>query len=376
MIPYDKTPYFPQDPVDPKYFVGREELLTSIKNVFASSVNGRAANMAIYGERGMGKTSLLMKIKSMAPEGCFCTYVALSEETNQQAFVEKLLQRANLDYRKNLPLHKKIIEKAKEIPQKIESFSLFDITVSLRKNELAPEIAFLEAIIKLKDMGFKAAYILLDEADLLTTETIALIRNAVQELRASYQFPIGVIVAGKQRLTNRLGGKWSPIARFFALAEYELKPLTKEEVYAALTVSNVSWDKDASLVVYEKSSGYPTVVQLYGAVCYLSSENSNVTKEIASAATREVKRELWTWFQNGWKCMPSDLETQCALVVARNKGKATFNGIRKIIKKNPGANLKRAVEKRILSQDEKGIYTLPHRLIAEVFLEYASGKLI
>ncbi len=376
MTTYDKTPYFPQDPVDPKYFVGREELLANIKSAFSGSINGRATNMAIYGERGMGKTSLLMKIKSSAPEGCFCTYVALSEETNQAAFVEKLLQRADLDYRESLPLHRRIIQKAKEIPGQIESFSLFDITVSLRKNDMAPEIAFLEAIMKLKNKGFKAVYILLDEADLLTTETIALIRNAIQELRASYQFPIGIIVAGKQKLTNRLGGKWSPISRFFALAQYELKPLTKDEVYAALTSPHVSWARDAAGVVFEKSEGYPTVVQLYGAICYLNRQDGKVTSKIAAVATKEVKRELWTWFQNGWKGMPSDLETQCALIVAENKGKATFSEVKKLMKKNPGTNLKRAVEKHILSQDEKGVYTLPHPLIAEVFLEYASGKLL
>lgn len=376
MIHYSKTPYFPQDPVDPQYFVGREELLTSIKNAFVSAVNGRAINIAIYGERGMGKTSLLMKTKSMVPEGCFCTYVALSEETGQQTFIEKLLQRIDLDYRESLPFHRRIIEKAKEIPEKIESFSLFDITVSLRKNEMAPEIAFLEAILKLRKRGFKATYILLDEADLLTTETIALIRNTVQEIRASYRFPIGIIVAGKQRLTNRLGGKWSPIARFFALAEYELKPLTKEEVYSALTSPHIAWDKDAAQLVFEKSDGYPTVVQLYGAMCYLKMEKGGITKEIANQATREVKKELWAWFRNGWKGMPSDLETQCILVVAKNNGRTTFSQIKKALNINPGMNLKRAVEKRIISQDEEGLYTLPHKLIAETFLEYANGKML
>lgn len=376
MTTYEKTPYFPQDPVDPKYFVGREELLDSIKSAFSSSVNGRASNMAIYGERGMGKTSLLMKIKSTVPEGCFCTYIALSEETNQAAFVEKLLQRADLDYRESLPLHRRMIEKAKEIPEQIESFSLFEIGVKLRKNEMSPEIAFLEAIIKLKKRGFKAAYILLDEADLLTTETIALMRNIVQELRASYRFPIGIIVAGKQKLTNRLGGKWSPISRFFALAQYELKPLTKNEVYSALTIPHVSWGRDASDIVFEKSEGYPTIVQLYGAVCYLNRQNGKVTSEIVAAATKDVKKELWTWFQNGWKGMPSDMETQCALIIARNNGRAAFGEIKKIMKKNPGTNLKRAVEKHILSQDEKGVYTLPHPLIAQMFLDYASGKLL
>lgn len=374
MLPYHKTPYFPQDPVDPQYFVGREELITNIKNVFQSAVKGRATNIAICGERGIGKTSLLMKIKSMTLKGCFCTYTALSEETNQSSFVEKLLQRADLDYRESLPLHAKIIEKAKQLPEKIECFSLFDITVSLRKNELNPEIALLEAILKIKKRGFKATYILLDEADLLTTETIALIRNTVQEVRSIYSFPLGIIASGKQKLTNRLGGKWSPISRFFALAEYELEPLTKEEVYAALTVPHISWDKDAAFLVFEKSRGYPTVVQLYGAICYLNIKRGKITKEIANAATKEVKNELWNWFQNGWKGAPSDLETQCVFVIAKNGGKATFAQIKKVLKKHPAMHLKRAVKKHILSQEGKAVYALPHPLIAEAFLEYTKPK--
>lgn len=366
---YLDTPYFPQDPVNPKYFVGRNDVITSLKSAFQSSIRGRAANAAIYGERGMGKTSLLIKLKTLPPPGCFVVYCPLSNESDQKEFVDKLLQKIDLDYRESLPIHKLLIEKVKELPEKIESFSVFDVAFSLRKGEMDPYRALLESLLKLRKRGFRGAYVLIDEADLLTTEALALIRNGIQEIRSIYGFPVGIIAAGKQRLTKRLGGKWSPLSRFFALMETELKPLNEKEVFEALTIPHVAWDKNAAKLVFERSMGYPTVVQLYGAMCYLKRTTGLIKKELVREVEKEVKDELWQWFQNGWKDSPSDLEAKCILVVAKKGGSATYTTVEKSLKKIPATPLKRAVEKRILSQDDRGVYTLPHKLIAELFLE-------
>ncbi|MEW6528721.1 MAG: ATP-binding protein [Candidatus Micrarchaeota archaeon] len=366
---YLDTPYFPQDPVDPKYFVGRDEVIKTFKDAFQSVLKGRAANAAIYGERGMGKTSLLMKLKTLPPSGCFVVYCPLSDKSDQKAFVDALLQKIDLDYRESLPIHKFLIEKVKEIPEKIESFNVFDLSLSLRKGEMDPYRALLESLLKLRKRGFKGAYILIDEADLLTTEALALIRNSIQEIRSIYRFPVGIIAAGKQRLTKRLGGKWSPLSRFFALMEQELKPLNEKEVFEALTVPHVAWTKDAAKLVFDRSNGYPTVVQLYGATCYLRRNSTTITKELVQKIDAEVKEELWQWFQNGWKDSPSDLEAKCIAVVAKNGGSATYSQVEKALKKIPAMPLRRAVEKHILSQDERGTYSVPHKLIAELFLE-------
>ncbi|HII54185.1 hypothetical protein COT30_03620 [Candidatus Micrarchaeota archaeon CG08_land_8_20_14_0_20_49_17] len=369
MIALQNTPYFPQDPVEPKYFVGRDDIISALKSAFESAIKGRAANAAIYGERGMGKTSLLIKLKTLPPPGCFVVYCPLSSESNEKEFMDRLLQKIDLDYRESLPIHKSIIEKIKDFPEKVESFSLFELSLSIKKGEVDAYRAFLESLLKLRKRGFKGAYILIDEADLLTTETLALIRNGIQEIRSIYGFPVGIIAAGKQRLTKRLGGKWSPLARFFALMETELKPLNEKEAFEALTIPHVDWKKDAARHVFERSSGYPTVIQLYGAVCYLRRSSGVITKELVKKVDNEIKEELWQWFQNSWVDSPSDLEAKCIVAVAKHGTSATYSQVQKIFKKVPAPYLKRAAEKHILSQDERGVYTLPHRLIAEMFIE-------
>ncbi|MEW5996538.1 MAG: ATP-binding protein [Candidatus Micrarchaeota archaeon] len=375
MIAYEGSPYFPQDPVDPKYFVGRKDILESLGKAFGSANSGKALNAAIFGERGMGKTSLLIKLKTLPPAGCFLVYCPLSSESGEKEFADKLMQKIDLDYRESLPTHKRIIENAKELPEKVESFSLFELSLSLRKGEMDPYRALLESFLKLKKRGFKSAFILIDEADLLATEALALIRNSVQEIRSAYGFPVGIIAAGKQSLTNRLGGKWSPLARFFALMEFELKPLNKTEVYEALTIPHVDWKKDASEYVFERSGGYPTVVQLYGAVCFLNRSDGTITKKAVRDAEGKVKQELWRWFQNSWKGEPSELEAKCVYAIAKSGGSATFGEIKKMFKGNPAPYIKRAVEKHILSQDARGVYSLPHPLIAESFiLNYHTKK--
>ena len=143
----------------------------------------------------------------------------------------------------------------------------------------------------------------------------------------------------------------------------------KEEVFKALTIPNVDWEKDAAEYVFERSIGYPIVVQLYGAVCYLKRTKGTITKELVQEADKEIKQELWQWFQNSWKDMPSRLEARCIAIVAKYGMSASYSQIQKSFGKVPAPYLKRAVEKHILSQDERGIYSLPHMLVAEIFLE-------
>ena len=83
----NKVPiYYPQIPVDPRYFAGREKILTDVYNIVNSTIQKRPENMAVYGVRGIGKTSFTFKIREMVLDECFKAYYAAPKELDTKEF--------------------------------------------------------------------------------------------------------------------------------------------------------------------------------------------------------------------------------------------------------------------------------------------------
>ncbi|HIH16072.1 MAG TPA: ATP-binding protein [Candidatus Diapherotrites archaeon] len=65
------NPFNPQIPARPQFFVGREAELDQFERWLLQTTNGSPMNMSITGNRGMGKTSLLVKMEQIAKNhGC------------------------------------------------------------------------------------------------------------------------------------------------------------------------------------------------------------------------------------------------------------------------------------------------------------------
>jgi AAA+ ATPase superfamily predicted ATPase len=69
------NPFKPGKPVDPQYFGGREKELKTFEQYLQYSVSGNPHNLAILGERGIGKSSLLRKFDQIAAEERDCIVV-------------------------------------------------------------------------------------------------------------------------------------------------------------------------------------------------------------------------------------------------------------------------------------------------------------
>lgn len=359
-------------PVDSKYFAGRENVIKEITNSIKSTVLGRPENIAISGIRGIGKTSLVFKLKDLVPDTCFLAYYAPSKETGSKEFVETLLQKMDLQYKRGLGKYQKFLEGVKSIPDRVESFSVSEIGVSLRNNEKTPDIAFTEAMLKYTQRGFKGIVLQIDEADLLSDEVLAMIRNCVQELQSpSYECSISIIVSGREDLLKRLTGKLSPISRFFSTHSYELQSLKKEEVFDALSLpvksKGIKWDKDAMEIVYSISKGYPFIVQLFGQYSLSYCNGKKITKDNVTSAQADVLGVIGSWYEAGWNSDPSPQEIKVLLAVSSLKGRASFTAVNKIMKgKGTGELLSRLVKKGCLEKDDiANEYYLPHPMVID-----------
>ena len=66
-----ENPFSPTFPVNPKYFVNRTEIINSFEKAFERSVKIKLPvpdNIAILGDWGIGKSSVLRKFESMSLE--------------------------------------------------------------------------------------------------------------------------------------------------------------------------------------------------------------------------------------------------------------------------------------------------------------------
>ncbi len=375
--------YYPQIPVDPKYFAGRNSILNEVDDVVESTLQGKPDHMALCGIRGIGKTSLTFKIRDRVPEECFMAYYASPNEMDAKEFVEDLIQKMDLQYHKNLGRYNKFLSKVKALPEKIESFSVLQVGMSLHNGEKTSQVAFMECMSKFINRGFKGIVIIIDEADLLSDQVLAMIRNSVQELQSpTYKCSVSVIISGSQNLLNRLTGKHSPISRLFSTHTHELGPLTKDESFEALSLpakdSKIKWNDDAKKQVFELSIGFPYILQLFGQYSVSYCDGKTVKISDVKKAYLDVIREVGIWYESGWKDDPSEGEIPVLLAIGDLSSRAKYTEIsKKMGGQNVGTILKRLVEKKgCLAKDEKtGEYYLLHPLVADYLrVNYRKSK--
>jgi hypothetical protein len=89
------NPFRPGSGLFPPYFAGREEEIRVFERKLRSTQDGTPMHMAVIGDWGIGKTSLLTKFERTT-ENCFITSVIASNE-NTPTFISNLLMRVGTD---------------------------------------------------------------------------------------------------------------------------------------------------------------------------------------------------------------------------------------------------------------------------------------
>jgi len=343
--------------------------LADLRSIIQDSVTtGRIENAVVCGERGFGKTSLLIKIVEECPTGCFSSFRALSSPETPAEFVEATIQKMNLEYKQQLPKHEGLL---RSLVENVEEFSVLDIGVAIRRQELTPENGLLQTLLKFRDRKFRSVILFVDEADHLSKEVLALLKNVVEEVRSRYSYPAAVFLAGKDDVTNRLTGQWSPIRRFYIGHIHKLKPFDFAGVKEALTIAGsvlgFTWSDEAAKLVFDESEGHPFVVQLFGD----RAEEKCASKEISSDDVKNgypnVLRDVWDWYKESWTATPSSTESKVLVKVAQLGGRVPYSTLKSASRvRSLGVHLRRLVGKKILLQDDSsGEYYLPTKIVVQ-----------
>jgi len=75
------------------------------------------------------------------------------------------------EYKQQLPKHEKCL---RSFVERVEEFSILEVSVAIRRQELTPENGFLQALLRFQDRKFKSVILFIDEADLLSAEILQL----------------------------------------------------------------------------------------------------------------------------------------------------------------------------------------------------------
>lgn len=389
-----KNPFKPGKPVDPEYFGGRAKELETFRQYLGYSIEGNPHNLAILGERGIGKSSLLRKFQQIASdEGKGCIVVRRELDTSVDSlssltlFLLEALKSEGSTY----------ASRGKKVTSKVSSFfSNYKLGVSVLGQGFSVEkinhsIAIQDYFYKelmhiwdgIKD-GTGGIVFLLDEAEYLQNiqgswSFLRSVLTRVSEEDSGYM----LVVSGKLTLFRGIKEIFSPVERFFT--PLEVMPMALSEVREALEKPleqslSAKIDRNAVESVFHYSGGHPYIVQTFGLYVFEEASKEGAksidSKMIIEVLPRVMTRLSSQVFKDRFD-KTSVLERKvllaiCDLRQSSNNIEFTPQQIKvKGGKYSVRVILARLVEKDCLIKRERGRYSL----FTPLFSEYVKARM-
>lgn len=388
-----KNPFKPGKPVDPEYFGGRNRELETFRHYLGYSIEGNPHNLAILGERGIGKSSLLRKFQQIASDekGCLVVRRELDASVDSLSsltlFLLEALKSEGTSYS----------SRKKKIASRVSSFfGNYKLGVSVLGHGFSVEK--ISRSVAIQDYLYKELMHIWEGVREGTGGIVFLLDEAehLQNIQGSWSFLRSVltraseedagymlVVSGKLTLFRGIKEIFSPVERFFT--PLEIMPMTLPEVREALEKPleqslAVKVENRAIESVFRYSGGHPYIVQTFGLYMFEEASKKD-SKSIDSKTIVEVLPKVMTRlssqiFRDRFD-KTSSLERKVLLAICeigqdtsdvefspqQIKVKGEKYSIRVI--------LSRLVEKDCLVKRERGSYSL----FTPLFSEYVKGRM-
>ena len=240
----------------------------------------KSGGILIYGHRGVGKTSLINKIISeiIGPEDCPSDILVISRRLARTTNDQELYNLLNEELTQQIEKRKGYIDRIKSIAKNVDSISAFSLGIEVNRNnsEKTSYHRWKTYIENLTNVGL--ILIAIDDADWLSMEAIGELKTIVEEVSKT---PVLLTISGFIDFEENLVDKYSPVARIFSGANFNIGKFTQEETKEVLTKPLVSertlWDERAITAVHRITSGYPYLVQCLASASYV--ENQTITEK-------------------------------------------------------------------------------------------------
>lgn len=372
------NPFKPGTTVDPEYFVGRQLEIKAYEEGLEQSGFSNPQHLAIMGERGIGKSSLLRKLASISDPS---KYLIIRRDLDSSIksledlvnFMLEIIKSSGISY----------FSTRNKIKNKVSKFfndyswqiSLLGSGVGIesRKKMILQEFFYneLENISSNTKNTFLSICIMLDEAEHLegiegSWSFLRTVFSRLTENGLNYL----LIVAGKLGLFSKIKEIFSPMERFFY--PFELGPLSMDEVKEAITKPFKKIGRTVTQEVIDSifkfSIGYPFIVQVFGFHLF-NTGNSLIDKSTLEENLPNIMDRLDAQiFKSRY-----DSASPQELKILRKIADEPYNShnAKNLSKKSPikskqiSAILINLVKKNCLNKIKHGEYVIFHPLFAE-----------
>lgn len=271
-----KNPFSPTYPVEPQYFANREGVLATFRRAVERSIKTESPtpdNIAILGEWGIGKSSVLKKFEAIAleefsPRKIFCALVELipSACNSFLSFSEKVIDDIDRNFMASTSLIAKIRSEIKN--WRASSIGISSISAERRTKVKSAATTFKEALLNLwnilKKSGIDTIIIMLDDLHYLAERC----PDSLYDLRGIFQgLPrhgcnFILCCTDKKEMFSQVRELAEPLSRFFNI-KYTLGLFnpneTKEVILKPIQRAGLKIEVENAMVdrIYQLTTGHP-----------------------------------------------------------------------------------------------------------------------
>jgi DNA polymerase III delta prime subunit len=304
------NPFKPGSIVSPGMFVGRIEEVQQLTRILSQVKQGNPQHFLIHGERGIGKSSLLLYLRVLA-EGKIESldkdkfdFLTLEVELEPETTYAELIQRIATQLKKKVDDLQKLREFAKTVWEFITRWEVLGVkyvgvTRDVQPHDMLDELT--ESFAKLAQSlkgELDGVLLLIDEADKppYTTHLGEFVKLFSEKLTKRGASNISIGLSGISTVINKL--KKSHESSLRVLQMFALQPLLSEEriqvVNRALEDAKekngfeTTIAQDAQTWISEFSQGYPHFIQQFGYSAFEQDTDNNIDlDDVVSAAIAE-----------------------------------------------------------------------------------------
>ena len=364
------NPYVIEFPICPQFFSGRKKELNIFSKRLEETVTSDPPsphNIAIVGDWGIGKTSLLNKcLETASDRNCFICKITLTPEKcrNFEVFVYNTIDEIHSTvWDSSLPT--KIKEDISR--WKIQSFTLMGLKLERTERVThSSSTQFKNSLIALwKTISrVPAALIMYDDFHYLANnypDGLYDLRGVFQELR-EFNCRYMLIVTGSMDMFSNIRGISEPLMRFFE--HLELTSFTLIETIEAIEKplktkgANLVFDKNVVGAIYNKSLGHPYFVMFFAHDLFEHKQEGIIDLKLFNSVYDKIFEHLSASRFIKDYAIASDKEKEILLKL--NKEEGVIPEV-----KNVRILLKRLVSKKLVVKTGRGKYKLYHPLFKE-----------
>ena len=365
------NPFRKRTGILPSYFTGRENELNELKKIYNSTKMGVPGHLILYGPKGIGKTSLLLKFQEKITnlDDVYSVRIPLIEGNFEDIYsliIEKCSDTLDINIGH---FWEKISSLGINIP------FIGGVSVSREIPKTSPAVAFEKILNVIYDeLGADNPVLILLFDDLQrimsndeTMKILSILQNALAELNLKGK-NIMFVATGSEDIFNKIQDKLDSAVRIFE--PYLIGPLSYGEVCDAINIpaeeQSVSFEEDVLKDIYDLSNGIPYYMQILAYSCFEENNDDDkvtmVEFEKASVYALNIlaQREFKSLFS---KSTTEERKILC-LMAESDETILSYSYIKENANLNsePSALLKNLVNKNMIIKPSRGKYKLKNNL--------------